>query len=172
MSGLWISPDSASHMHVKGEDMHVNSGREEFSPEEKQSALAALLPQLSEVKELSEASLNADKAGIRGLIATRLELLWRSCEPFIINNVGDGLDLRMMKLGLEVLDRQIKVHEVLQPDRPARQEGVEEAVAAQRRLDILADLEARVVNTPSILGSSVDGAEGSTADHDGEEQAS
>lgn len=172
MSGLWISPESASHMHVNQASMHVKSGEEGYSREEKQSALAALLPQLSEVKELSEVSLNADKAGIRGLIATRLELLWRSCEPYIIDNLGDGLDVRMMQLGLQVLDRQIKIHEVLMPDRPAKQEGVEEAVAAQRRLDILADLEARVASTPSILGSSVDGVEGSTADLDGEGQAS
>lgn len=172
MSGLWISPESASHMHVNQASMHVNPGEEGYSAEEKQAALAALLPQLAEVKELSEVSLNAEKAGIRGLIATRLELLWRSCEPFIVNNMGDGLDLRMMQLGLQVLDRQMKIHEVLLPDRPAKQEGVEEAVAAQRRLDILADLEARVASTPSILGSSVDGGEGSTADHDGEEQAS
>jgi len=126
MGELWISHDEDFNMHVNPQGMHV----EVSSPN---------VP-----AELTEADLNAQKAGIRAIVAARLELIWQQCEPFIRNSVGDGLDVRMAKLGLDVLDRVIKVHEVLGPDRATTDDGGDEVWSAKRRQEILDDLQARV----------------------------
>lgn len=95
-------------------------------------------------RELSESELNAQKAMIRGILVGRLEMIWAHVEPFIKVNLGEGTDVRMAKLGIDVIDRLIKLHEVLQPDRPTGTEGQDEVITKVRREKILADLEARV----------------------------
>lgn len=123
MSELWISHDSGLNMHVKGEV----------------DTFGVDVP-----RELSESELNAQKAMVRGILVSRLEMIWEQVEPYIKVSLGDGTDVRMAKLGLDVIDRLIKLHEVLQPDRPAGSQGHDEVITAQRRQAILADLEARV----------------------------
>lgn len=96
------------------------------------------------VKELTEADLNQQKAGMRGILASRLELIWQQCEPYLQAGLGGGEDIRMMEIGLKVIDRQAKLHEVYQADRPSKGDGVDEAVTLARRQAALADLTALV----------------------------
>src|SRR5262245_42005891 len=128
MSELFLTNFDDSNMHVKEKGVHVNSDL---------------------VAELTEAALNEQKAGTRGIIAARLGLLWQQCEPFIRDSLGDGLDVRMAKLGLDVLDRMIKIHEVLEPDRPTVKADVDVAITLQRRQEVLDALSARSVGSDS-----------------------
>ena len=128
MSELWLTRDRQPNMHVNPDDMHVD-----------------LESPVNLASELTEADLNAQKAGIMGILAARLELLWRTCEPYMLSSLGDGTDIRMAKLGLDVIDRLIKIHEVLAPDRPTKDEAMDEARTDQRRQAVLAELESRGV---------------------------
>jgi len=126
MDELGLAGNGHDHMHVKSTVMHVD--RE----------IAAGM-----VRELTEAELNAQKAGVRALLVARLEQVWQVCEPYIVDGAGTGSDARMAELGLKVLDRLALLHEVLKPDRPSGPDGDVPTVTALRRDEVLKALVER-----------------------------
>lgn len=120
-----FSMNDQVNMHVNQGDMHVN-------PDE-----------VPMVRELTEQDLTNQKAAVRALLVTRLERIWQACEPHIDDSVGTGSDVRMAELGLKVLDRLAKLHEVTQPDRGTALVGDEAAITMVRREEILAGLAVR-----------------------------
>lgn len=114
------------NMHVNPTEMHVNGEDEEQLP-----------------RELTETDLVSQKAAVRALLVTRLERIWRACEPHIDDSVGTGADVRMTELALKVIDRLAKLHEVTEPDRGQVLGGDEQTITQVRRQEILAGLTER-----------------------------
>lgn len=86
---------------------------------------------------------------VRALVVSRLELIWRSCEPFI-NPPADELgarkpDPRFVEAGIRVTDRLIDLYRLLKPANAGQeeQEGTDAAQVEQAALK-LAELESRL----------------------------
>lgn len=85
---------------------------------------------------------------LRALVFSRLEMLWAACEPHVSGKDAAGEpmfpDYRYVDLGMRILDRLIRVAEVLKPD-PVEPEVIEgrDPAMIKATADLLA-LEARM----------------------------
>ena len=98
---------------------------------------------------LRSEDLEAKRPEHRALILGRLEMLWRACEPHVAGVDANGEpmfpDYRYVDLGARILDRQIRILEVLKPDPPVDDpvEHGRPAAAVKASKDLL-ELEARM----------------------------
>lgn len=96
---------------------------------------------------LTEAQIQADKDRARGLVVARYEAVYRACLPHIdgtLEEQGLRVDPRMVKIGLDAVDRLHKLYRLDVPEAPA--EEAPEALEARDRAAVAAsllELEAR-----------------------------
>lgn len=97
--------------------------------------------------EVTDAHLQADQARARGLVLARLEQLWKATQPHVDGTIleeGGRVDPRMVKIGLDVLDR---LHRLYRLDVPVPAAADPEAAAVADRAAVeesLRELEARI----------------------------
>lgn len=97
---------------------------------------------------LTEEQIQADKDRARGLVAARYEAIYRSVLPHIdgtLEEQGGRADARMVKIGLDAVDRLSKLYRLDVPspvaeEPPAALEASERAAVAKSLLE----LEARI----------------------------
>lgn len=95
---------------------------------------------------ITEEDLNRDSAYMRGVLAKRLEMIWKTVQPHIdgtIEEQGGRVDPRFIEAGIRVLDRLAKLYRL---DAPARAELAQLSMvdAAALVSSQLAELEARM----------------------------
>lgn len=98
---------------------------------------------------IGEEQISQDAAFVRGLVVQRLELMWRTCEPFITAEAGKP-DPRFIEAGIRVTDRLTKLYRLDSPaagtNEPVSggQEAARELVRGQ-----IGELEARMAGDVS-----------------------
>jgi hypothetical protein len=87
---------------------------------------------------------------VRALVVSRLEMIWRACEPYILPvEVEDGdlprrPDPRYVEAGIRVNDRLIALYGLLKPQVSADQEAGTTSEDQQKALEALEQLESRL----------------------------
>ena len=99
--------------------MHVAPVHGEGKDPRRDSVVRAFLKD-AELASLGTRDLENQRAGNRAILANRLEMIWRACEPHVRGVDGEGneifVDFRFVDLGARVLDRLGKVLQVHLPD--------------------------------------------------------
>jgi hypothetical protein len=102
-------------------------------------------PVVKVMLKVASADLDARRPENRALVLSRLEMLWRACEPHVTGVDAQGKpmfpDYRYVDLGMRIMDRLVRVLEVLKPDPPEQETVIEgrdpHAVKASRDLDAI-----------------------------------
>lgn len=121
-------------------NMHVPVGKDP-----RRDAVVRAFLKDADLVSLGTRDLEVQRAGNRAILANRLEMIWRACEPHVtgVDDKGDEIfvDFRFVDLGARVLDRLAKVLQVHLPDP---EEPVEvdlgrdpHAVTVARSLEVL-----------------------------------
>jgi len=102
---------------------------------------------------IGEEQLAGSAPMVRALVVQRLEMMWRTCEPFITSELGKP-DPRFIEAGIRITDRLTKLYRLDNPVHGGQEEQtsripVQELVMAQ-----VAELEARMTGAAADPGSS------------------
>lgn len=109
-------------------------------------------PVVRNLMSLTDQEMASRRPELRAMALSRLEMLWRACEPHVtgLDAQGEPMfpDYRYVDLGMRIMDRQIRLLRVLAADPPEPDKVVEgrdpNAVKASRDLDAIeARLRAR-----------------------------
>ena len=95
---------------------------------------------------IGEEQLSGSAPMVRALVVQRLELMWRTCEPFITSELGKP-DPRFIEAGIRITDRLTKLYRL---DSPAHAGSEDDSASRVPALDLvkvqLAELEARMTD--------------------------
>lgn len=100
-------------------------------------------PVVRNMMSLADTEMASRRPELRAMALSRLEMLWRACEPHVTGLDAEGNplypDYRYVDLAMRVMDRQIRLLGVLKPDPPEEETVVSgrdpNAVKASRDLD-------------------------------------
>jgi hypothetical protein len=102
-------------------------------------------PVVRNLMSLTDTEMASRRPELRAMALSRLEMLWRACEPHVTGVDAEGKpfypDYRYVDLGMRIMDRQIRLLKVLAAD-PVEAETVVDgrdpnAVKASRDLDAI-----------------------------------
>lgn len=91
---------------------------------------------------IGDEQLSTNAPLVRALVVERLEMLWRTCQPFMDGSAGIRPDPRFVESGIRVLDRLMRLYRLDSPSAGA-EKPLELGDRAQLVEDALAALEGR-----------------------------
>ncbi len=91
---------------------------------------------------IGDEQLNTSAPMVRALVVERLELMWRTCQPFIDGSAG-RVDPRFLEAGVRIVDRLMRIYRLDTPAQAAEppMEVSDRALLVERAL---AEVEAKV----------------------------